>query len=83
MAVLVSLVDSCGFTPGATNRARVTLFQDVAMLKYVAPYRYLVYKGFGHPAPPGNLISLSCVNIWSMITSPCNWTLGTRASTLG
>lgn len=83
MAVLVSLVDSCGFTPGGTNRARVTLFQDVAMLKYMAPYRYLVYKGFGHPAPPGNLISLSCVNIWSMITSSCNWTLGTRASTLG
>lgn len=53
------------------------------MLKYVAPYRYLVYKSFGHPAPPGNLFSLSYVNIWSMIASPCIWTLGTRASTLG
>lgn len=56
--------DSCGFTLSGTNQARVTLFQDIAMLKYVVPYRYLVYKVFGHPAPLGNSVSLGCVNIW-------------------
>lgn len=84
MAVLVSCgCDSCGFVPSGISQAGITLFWDVAMLKHVVPYRYLVYRGFGHPALPGNLISLSCVNIWSMITPPCIWTLGTRASTLG